>query len=414
MGFNGSDGRIYVAHPQSADRYRYYFLDHPFTGNWGNASGSSDSDSVTSTNDYLASAAGLVGIFFSHHEFSSIERLNNGAVTYVGAGVAGDALAIHLDRVFSGGTTTEPYRVHYSDIGDPNTWGATAFFDVGPDDGEGVRAMAVFNGGLLIGKDTSLWFLSGTGPSTFRLDRLDAGGAAPGNTIIPTPYGAVVAGQETVWLFNGSQPVPMSRAIENTYSFSGKFMSGAYLDGKVYIADEGTGTTFVYNFETQAWHLEKSSSANESPVVYATVGGYLLGGSKSSTTASLVQQRRFPADSRGRDSAHAETFKLNTPEIWLAGPLTSTARPRVYLQIRQRGGDSTHGGLVVTPYRNGVAGNAQTIAPKDAAQVFRHRLDFRGDAYSLQLRFAQTVAANEAALMDIEGVVIEYDGSGDR
>ena len=110
----------------------------------------------------------------------------------------------------------------------------------------------------------------------------------------------------------------------------------------------------------------------------------------------------------------AETFRMKTPEIWLGGSFGPGVLRHVHFKIRQRGGTSAEEGLVVTPYFNGIAADPETIEPKDTPQVFEERLDFGTDAYSFQLEVEMTVASDGAALMDIEGIDIEYDQENPR
>ena len=376
-------------------------------GTWSNIG----SNAITSSNTkHVSFATGLSNVFYVHEGLSTVNRWDGTTHATIAGSQRGTAIAFHKNRLFTGGGgNTNVTRLHFSDLGDYTTWGANSYISVGQADGERIEALCSFDGGLLIGKENSLWFLTGAGPDDFELHQLDAGGCAPGHTIVATPYGAVICGKEIVYLWEGGTPAPISLPIENTYGLTGAYLSAAYQNGSLYVTDASSAVTCVYDFVSRAWHTEALSSANESPAVLFAQGPYLFGGPKQATTGSLLWYRQFPSSARAKDALLTETFLAYTPEIWLGTAARRVTLRHIYLQLRQRGGDATQTGITVTPYRNGSAGTAQTITPKGSAQVFRKRLDFGGDAYSVQLRFSQTVGAAEASLTDIERVVIEYD-----
>ena len=393
----------------------YDFLHIPKATLAGGAWTALESVAVADPTKFVSFATGLGNIFYTTNDFAAIRRWDGvGAPAAVAGSKPGKFVYFHKNRLFSGGHPDYPYRLWYSDLGDYTTWGANSYIDVGKDDGEGLETAVTFDNGLLMAKENTLWFLTGGGPDTFQLHPLDAGGSAPGNTLVATPYGAVICGRESVWLWKGGPPVPISKQIETSYGMTGAFLSAAYVDDYCKIVDEGTGVMFVVNLATGVWHVEKISSAAEAPAVLASQGQYELAGPRAAVNGSLLRYRTFPALARVRDAGFAETFKVRTPEIWLGGAFGPGTLRHVHMKIRQRGGTAAEEGLVVTPIFDGVAADPETIAPRATPQVFRETLSLGTDAYSFQLEVQLVVGAAGAAVMDIEAIDIEYDQENPR
>lgn len=60
---------------------------------------------------------------------------------------------------FMAGESTNPSRLYFSNIGYPERFGATDFYDVGKDDGDKITFLKEFAGNLMIGKQRSVWVL---------------------------------------------------------------------------------------------------------------------------------------------------------------------------------------------------------------------------------------------------------------
>lgn len=364
--------------------------------------------------------------FYTHKAFGGVRQWDG---TAAAAGIAGSpagarGVAFHKNRIFAASSSAagQAARLFYSNLEDGLTWGVTSYIEVGKDDGEALEALASYGDYLLIGKENSLWLLSGAGPSSFQLHQLEDGGCAPGRTLVATPKGVVVVGREQVWLFAGGPPQLISGAIAASYGMTGTWMSAAYLDGRCYITDQGQNKLWTYDLARQAWSIETMPSVAEDPVALTSQGDYLLAAPSAATVSSGLIYRRLPppAGVRAKDfDTHTEAFRLVTPELWLGGPQRPFTLRHVELQLRQRGGNAGQTGLTVTPTirdQDGVSLGigAQTIAPRAAAGVFRTRLDFGATGYSCQLALTQTLASGEAALFDVENVRLLYDLEGYR
>lgn len=379
---------------------------------------------VTQTGAPIAFAAGLGGILYTHYGFSTLRRWAGGSGAALSGTPAGRAIAFHKNRFFVGGTTAAPSRLWFSALGDHTVFwdtgasetdlaSSTFYIDVAEDDGETIEDLAIFADGILIAKTTSLHYLSGDNPSNFVLEKLNTGGGFAGRCICITPYGAVIAAEDSVWLWSGGGVELISKPIESSYSISGDFVSCAYVDGMVYICDEGDGTIYAFNIVSGVWHVESVSGSTEVPAFVFSRLQRLLMGPQAATTGSLLSYRDFP-QARGRDANTAMTFLATTPELVLTDPSRVYTPRNLHLQIRQHGGDSTETGLTVTPTLNGSAIDALTIAPQNSAGVFRKTIGVGSDQYgkgitTLKLAFSQTVASTEDSLFDIEAAILELD-----
>lgn len=74
-------------------------------------------------------------------------------------------IALHKNYLFLSGNSTYPSRVYYSDLDDPETWGANDFFDCNPDDGDKITGLYVTLDSLIIQKEYNTYLLYGDTPS---------------------------------------------------------------------------------------------------------------------------------------------------------------------------------------------------------------------------------------------------------
>jgi hypothetical protein len=393
--------RFLVAHNDSV-QYGIYRVDK---GNLAAGFTLLESNAVASTSRLVSFAAGLDNILWCTEDYALVRRWDGSTLASVTGSKPGRFIVFHHNRFF----TSQGTRLWYMDLGALTTGVNNYIDDFDKDDGEPLEAAVPFDQGLVIGKANSLWFLTGRGPDTFGVHRLNGGGCAPGNTLVATPYGVVVVGREQVWLWQGGSPLLISRSIEDDYGMTGAFMSAAYLDDVVFIADEGSGKTWAYNLLQQAWRTEEMEMANEAPCVFLAQGDYLLGGPKAATVGSLLWYRQHPTGQRAKDpDTLSETFRASTQEIWIAGNASTSSVLHMHLRIRQRGGDSAQSPLAVTPYFDGHRGRPQLITPKEEAGVFRHRLDFEAQAaYGVRFDMEQVVLSGESAVMEIESAELE-------
>lgn len=372
----------------------------------------------------IAFVRGLGKIWFTHPSFTNV-RYHNGdtglSLSISGSPIGARSITAHLNRIWAAGASATPSRASFSEVGDGTTWsgGTAGYVDVGTEDGEPIECIVTAVGGLLIGKENSLWFLSGSTEDTFDLVPLTGGGAAPGQTLIPTPYGTFIIGRHAVYWWLGVADTTrgatsatvsiISQPIESTYGMTGNFMYGSYIDDHLYVCDEGSGTIWAYSIAGKSWRTE---TVDEAPACLLTYAGNQVFVPDDSTIASLVNYRSFPHPTRAHDfSPLEETFHLRTPDYQLAPPNRAFVVRHLTFKLRQRGGDNASAPIQFTAYYDGVADtdDIREIQPLDTPAVFEHRIDLGRDARSFGFALDQTLAAGDGALFDIEEIWCEYD-----
>lgn len=409
--------RFVAAQAIGASQYKVVHIERAITGGaFANVETVTLSSAMSTRPMALAVGAGY--ILYATPEFPSkrIRRWDGTTASEAAPdAIAGRALAYHNNRFFSGGSTDHPTYLYWSELGDSTTWNvSTNFQPIGQDNGEPIEDIASWDAGLLIGKENSVDFFTGFGPDTFALHHLDGGGVAPGRTLVPTPGGVMAIGQHRVWWFGGGGFEPISQAIESTYGMTGTYMSGAYIDGCVYVNDSGSGTTWVYDLATHAWHTETFDSTAEGPGLIFAHDEVLIAGAKTATSNSLLQYRLMPGSTRAHIPNSAQTFTAKTGQMWLGGPFKQYTALHLHLQIRQRGGTSADTPLTVKHYADGALVQTDTIPLQASAGVFRARVDLMRTAYSHQFEFTQTVGSASSGIIDIEKVIVEGQAEGTR
>jgi hypothetical protein len=360
----------------------------------------------------VAFVRGLGYAYYTASSFATVRRFDGVTASAVATSPIGArCIAISHDRLWAGGGTAIPSRLYYTQLLDGSLWTGTGsgFWDIGTDDGEFIEDITPFNDGMLIGKQTSLWFLSGDTTSNFARHQLPSGGAAPGRSLLTTPFGAVIAGTDQVWLYDGESVTRLGNAIEVSYGPTG-FVTTSYQDGSIYIADHSAGRVYAFNLggPVGTWRVEEC--ADTIAVLY-NLGGRQFMGPYSTTVGSLVNFRDFPAPARGKDyDPLPMSYRMRTGDLWVDGALHPSTPRQMYLQLRQRGGDPADPGLVVTPVFNGVdandcdvgADNPGTRRVKVQGFPQKHRVGSFGFGIS------QTLASGDASVFDIEDAWVEY------
>jgi hypothetical protein len=367
---------------------------------------------LPSSGEPVAFVMGMGAAFYTASSFTGIRRYDGVTGALVATSPIGArCLAINHDRMWAGGPLAYPSRLNYTNLLDPFAWtgSGSGYWDIGTDDGEFIEDITPFNDGLSIGKETSLWFLSGSTTSDFARHQLSGGGAAPGRSLLTTPFGSVIAGTDQVWLYDGETVTRLGNAIEVSYGPEG-YVTSSYIDGSIYIADPLAGRVYVFNLggPVGTWRVEEC--ADTIGTLY-NVGGRQFMGPYSTTVGSLVNYRDFPAPVRGKDyDPLPMSYRMRTGDLWVDGALHPSTPRQMYLQLRQRGGDPADPGLVVTPVFNGVdandcdvgADNPGTRRVKVQGFPQKHRVGSFGFGIS------QTLASGDASVFDIEDAWVEY------
>jgi len=402
-----------VANAESSD-YKVYFKGAAdlTTGAWSLIDTVTPATAVVS--DPVAFATGFNRTFYTNHRFATLRAYNptSGASESITNGPAGRCVAVHKNRVFVGGTVVNFYRLYYSNINDETTWGANDYIDIGRDDGEPIEEIVPFRNALFIGKKTSLWYLSGSGPDTFSLTRLPTGGIAPGRSLMPTPYGVICAGNKHIWMADSSGEVTLiSRPVSDTYAIT-TWASMSFINDVVSIVDAGTGTVWSLDLSTGVWYQEKHDNTAEAPAVLYNYDYTQLMAPRNGTTGTLLSYRNIPGSSLQKDfDTLSTTYKVWTPEMWPVGPGTKITPRHLMYKVRQRGGTVSETGITVYTYGNGAEIHRDVIGPWPDTGVYRERLDVGGASGIdyIQFRFEQTVPSGQTAVFDIEELMFGYD-----
>ncbi len=388
--------------------------------------GSESTITVSDPTQLVSFAPGFGKVWFTTPGFIQGYSYSGDAGTSVAAVTGmppGRCVAVHKNRVFVGGSNAYPGRLYFSGLSNPTEWGITTvtaddpgYIDVDAQTGEPIEDIAPFEDGLLIGTRNSLYFLTGDGPASFRSVRLNGGGCAPGRTILPTPWGAVISGRDEVFLWAGGGVEPISRPIESSYGLSGLWMTSSYVDSVAYVCDQGSGKVFAFDLAAGSWHTE-TLPAGQTPATIYQHSGLQVYGPSSSAVASLLNYREFPAPTRGKDfDTLTEAFRFRTAEIWPVGPDAKGTPRRLKFQLRQRGGDATNAVITVTPYYDGTAQTARTITPHASASTFRAYIDLgtKVACSSVMFDITQTLLSTQGAAFDYEDVTLDFDIEGPR
>lgn len=384
--------------------------DNLSAGTWSSA----ETVSVVPSVFPVSFAPGFDRVFYTHPNFSTLRSWNGSAALSITGAPAGRCVATHKSRVFVGGSEGAPTKLYYSEVHDPAAWsgGTAGYIEVGEGDGEAIEDIAPFEDGLLIGKRTSLWYLTGAGPDNFRLIRLPSQtGIAPGRTITPTPYGAVLAGRKALMIYSGGAVTTYSGALPDSYGLTGNWMSGAVINDMYYCLDAASGTTWVLDLTEGVWHTEVVGTGNEIPYVIYGQDANLLFTPKAATTGSLLQYRLEPASTRQKDfSTIDEAFVAWTPDIWPVGPEDKVTPRHLFLKVRQRADGPYSTGITVTPVYDGRTQTPRTLAADDTAGVYWKHLSIgeeRGVS-SFQFKLTQTATTGDS-VFDIEELTVGFE-----
>lgn len=329
--------------------------------------------------------------------------------------IAGRTIVYHLNRFWTGGGLTDPTFLRFSEIGDETAWVVEEnFIPVGQNDGEPVEDVVLWDRGLVIGKQHSLWFLAGREPGTpggVRLEPIsDTIGCARGKALIPTEHGIMVLGLDgQVYVYDGADVRPLTEHLQVSVPVG--YVSGAWTHGKLYVRTAADQTVWCYEPEMQRWRKEITLDTVNAPQDLDVFDDhYLLVTSAGATgrVHSVRSEHGVFASGSYRDPVHdagvAENFVANTQEIWPQQVYAGKATLRhVYVRYRQWASGSTPK-LTITPVADGVVGSADTIGGKAAAGTYIERVDMNSEGRSFELRFTSSPTNAENPAYSIEEV----------
>ena len=412
--YTATDQHFVVANKEGTTTLKIYYLDD-LSGSTGwtlleTLSVSPDVVPVafTSGNDFL---------LYTHPSFTGTRKWAGVGFTpeVIEGSPAGRCIAWHKERLFVGGTNANPWRLYWSGVGDEDTWtgGTSGYVNVGLGDGEAIEDIAPFEDALLIGKQTSVWLLTGSGPDSFRLVKLPTGvGVAPGRTITPTSQGAMLAGRDTLQLYGGGRVELLSKVIRDSYGMTGNWMSGAVVDDKYYILDEGSGTVWCLDLQEWSWTTEVVDDTDEAPACLYNIGSKLLGAPSNASVGSLLFYRSEPGSAREKDFNGVSTsYEAWTPEMWPVGPEEKITPRWLFLKLGQRGYGPAENPLVITPYYDGEAATAREIQPRaDSAGTYWASISLgeKKGISSIQFRITHVAEDGQNVTWDLDEVTLGF------
>lgn len=175
----------------------------------------------------------------------------------------------HNGSIFCCNQSGNRQRIRFSVPGSLGDFPSDYFIYAGRGDGDPITGAVVFNGVPVIFKRNSIWFLTGTGPSTYRAVRM-AGygvGAVHAAAITETPAGVLFMSSGGVYALTSLESVPQDitansqRPIfEEMTEDTRRGTSAAYdaTTDRYYLSFDYNFTerqTLVLDFKTQAWML---------------------------------------------------------------------------------------------------------------------------------------------------------------
>ena len=296
--------------------------------------------SVSST-EWVPFADGLNRVIYGNHNFPSDRlRIWDGAAAADAstAAVAGRALAFHKQRFFSGGTDAAASRLHYSGANSATDWDVNRYIDVRPDNGT-ILALLSTPQGLLIGKSTGLFLMTGDGPGSFAIQDIVGGEAAMGTSMIQTTAGVFIEGSDGVYVWTGGLT---SERLDWPNWTGGQTatifpISTAVLGDVIYFCDRFENVIHCLDTRRGVWWIESSNTgagsfnddlfhfdATDYPSAICNAGfapGYdltmIVAGMLLGTTAPGVSYKNTEVTGYATDKSFPEDFRVEKDEIVL-------------------------------------------------------------------------------------------------
>lgn len=241
--------------------------------------------------------------------------------TSPGSPPAAKFVRVHKNIMFLAGNSTNPSRLYFSALGDPESWPALNFIDVGKGDGDQITGLAILLDRLVITKNNSVWLLEGDSSSTFVLRRIsDEAGCVDQHTIVVVKNTLGMLARDGFYFFDGVRMVLASEKILGTFDTLNKSQFGLAAAihypsiRKVLVSVPGTGLTYnntVLVFDTlrAAWTIYKGMNAAAWVIWRQFNTDHLIFG--DATTGQLHEAESGYSDNGAAISAYAVTKSLD-------------------------------------------------------------------------------------------------------
>jgi len=411
---------VYVSRrDEGGNQTTIHRADDETTPDWGTA----PIDTIAGGNYMVPFVVGNGIVLYGNFTFPSgrLRFWNGSAAADASAvAVAGRALAYHKERFWSAAPAADPDRVYYSAVGDHTSWDLNNYIPVGPDDGGIVEDIAPALGGLLIAKSNGIWFLTGDGPNTFVLTKLDGGEGHWGRCICSTPYGAAIAGTQDVYLWQGGSVEPIS--VEHPdYGPGPSWVTTAFRDDKLFITTNGT--MWVRDMAAEKWRNDSGATGADAWSAICNGGGdldILLSVASSSCDPALAGLMTCNVLSANRVKDEA-----NRGQVWQIStgffPLGPLGRPftvdRVTVLVRQlQNAGAGAPFLFFAAYRPNFLEGASSVgvlslSPETNAGLYRYQFECsRLPMHLFALNWVQAMSAQslDEVLWEVLDAEVEY------
>lgn len=173
------------------------------------------------------------------------------------------------NKVWVAGTSANPSRLFWSDVGDPRAWPAANVADFDPNDGDIITGLGTFGPYLLVFKRNKV----------FRVHDLNTGanttlsisiGASSQRSIVESPLGTFfLTNDKGVFIYNGTTLRQLSEKItptlEGVVAANREFAAGAFYQNHYYLSvcpSGGANNTLTLDYDTQldSWWFHTNTS----------------------------------------------------------------------------------------------------------------------------------------------------------
>ena len=137
----------------------YYW---PGSGNHTLITGSDIFTADTNVNFEMAAAK-----IYAYNGVDSVQSWNGSSRATVAAIPIVKCMKWFHNYMFAFNNPTYPSRLYFSNLTLPETWGASDYIDINPDDGDYGTALAVLGDELILGKRNRVWSFTGWGETTW-------------------------------------------------------------------------------------------------------------------------------------------------------------------------------------------------------------------------------------------------------
>lgn len=237
----------------------------------------------------------------------------------------GQYVVVHKNYMFiTGNPTSNRSRLYFSDLGNPESWPALNFIDVGKGDGDRITGMYILLDQLVVTKNSSVWLLQGSSPTNFVLrEMVVEQGSVNQQGFAPIRGAMAMLSRDAVRFFDGVRSAIASEKIEGTFNGLNQQQlaqcAGVTFKNHYYLSvPKGTSTTnsviLVFDLLRTAWYIYAGPTISEWVIWRQQGADTLLGG--DATTGQVYDMWTGLTDNGAAIDAWATTkaFQLGGSE----------------------------------------------------------------------------------------------------